>query len=138
MIYLDSNVFIFAALNNEELGDEARTILEKVEKGEVIAASSSLSFDEVTWIIKRNRAYEDAITIGEALLNMPKLRLIGVNGDLLTLALSLMRKYSLDPRDSIHAATAIKERAGVMISEDTDFDRVKEFKRRGIERFRVP
>ena len=138
MIYLDSNVFIFAALNNERLGDEARIILEKVERGEVIAASSSLTFDELVWIIKKNRTYEDAIAIGEALLDMPKLRLTEVNGDLLALALSLMKKYRLDPRDSIHAATSIKEKADLMISEDTDFDRVKEFRRQGIEKFKTP
>ena len=71
-------------------------------------------------------------------MDMPKLRLTEVNGDLLALALSLMKKYRLDPRDSIHAATSIKEKADLMISEDTDFDRVKEFRRQGIEKFKTP
>jgi len=136
MIYLDSNVFIFASLNNEELGNSARFILEEVENGNIEASTSSLTFDEVVWIIKKNRSFEDAIAAGEAFLNMQRLHLVDVNPDLLALSISIMKKYRTDPRDSIHAATAIAQKATVFISEDSDFNRIGELKRNSIIKFK--
>jgi predicted nucleic acid-binding protein len=43
-----------------------------------------------------------------------------------------MRKYNLDPRDSIHAASSFKEGAEVIVSLDKHFDRIKEVKRKDI------
>ncbi len=136
MIYIDSNVFIFAALNNEELGNSAKLILEKVENRSIEASTSSLTFDEVVWIVKKNRSFEDAVSIGEAFLGMEGLHLIDVNQDLLALAISIMKKYKTDPRDSIHAATAITQKADIVISEDSDFDKITEIKRIGIREFK--
>lgn len=129
MIYLDSNVFIYATLNNERIGDAARLLLRRVQSGEVKAASSTLSFDELVWIVKKNRTFEDAIASGEAFLNMPALKLVEVDEELLAGALLVMKKYGLDPRDSIHAASAMQEMADTIISTDRDFDRMKEIKR---------
>ncbi len=137
MIYIDSNVFIFAALNNEELGDSARLILEEVENGNMGALTSVLTFDEVIWIVKKNRNFEDAISIGEAFLNMPGLHLVDVNQDLLAISISIMRKYKTDPRDSIHAATAVTQKANIIISEDTDFNKIKELERKSIIEFKM-
>ncbi|ARD85216.1 PIN-domain RNase, VapC-type toxin [Ferroplasma acidiphilum] len=136
MIYIDSNVFIFAALNNEELGNSAKLILEKVENRSIEASTSSLTFDEVVWIVKKNRSFEDAVSIGEAFLGMEGLHLIDVNQDLLALAISIMKKYKTYPRDSIHAATAITQKAAVVVSEDSDFDKITEIKRIGIREFK--
>ncbi|MGE9809920.1 type II toxin-antitoxin system VapC family toxin [Ferroplasma acidiphilum] len=136
MIYIDSNVFIFAALNNEELGNGAKLILEKVENRSIEASTSSLTFDEVVWIVKKNRSFEDAVSIGEAFLVMEGLHLVDVNQDLLALAISIMKKYKTDPRDSIHAATAITQKADVIISEDMDFDKIMGIKRIGIMEFK--
>ena len=138
MIYIDSNVFIFAALNNEELGNNAKLILEEVENRNMEASTSSLTFDEVVWIVKKNRNFEDAVSIGEAFLNMPGLHLVAVNQDLLALSISIMKRYKTDPRDSIHAATAITQKANIIISEDTDFNKIKELKRKGIMEFKMP
>jgi len=130
MFYIDSNVFIYAALNTEEIGERARALLLKVQKGEEQASSSALTFDELVWAVKKYRTVEDAINAGEVFLNFPNLRLTLVNGELLASALNLIRKYRLDPRDSIHAATAILERAEAIVSTDTHFDKIKEIRRK--------
>jgi len=130
MLYIDSNVFIYAALNTEETGEKARALLLKVQQGEEQASSSALTFDELIWAVKKHRTIEDAINAGELFLNFPNLRLTLVNGELLALALNLIRKYRLDPRDSIHAATAILERAEAIVSTDTHFDKMKEIRRK--------
>ncbi|TLN14042.1 type II toxin-antitoxin system VapC family toxin [bacterium] len=132
MLYLDANVFVYAALNQEEVGDRARSLLKKVQEGKLRAASSALTFDELVWAVRRYRSLEDAATAGEAFLNMPSLDLVEVNGDLLSSALELIRRYQLDPRDAIHAASAMLENAEMIVSTDEHFDRVKEVRRRTI------
>jgi len=132
MLYLDSNVFIYAALNTEEIGNRARNLLLKVQREEEKAFSSALTFDELVWAVKKYRTLEDAIVAGEAFLNLRGLKLIPVNGDLLASALELIRKYGLDPRDSIHAASAISHKVETMASMDEHFDKIKELKRKPI------
>jgi predicted nucleic acid-binding protein len=130
MLYLDSNVFIYAALSVDEIGEKARALLRKVQRGEEQASSSMLTFDELVWAVKKYRTIEDAINAGEAFLNFPNIKLTIVDGELLTLALNLIRKYKLDSRDSIHAATAILEKAEAIISTDPHFDKIKETQRK--------
>ncbi|MEM2995397.1 MAG: type II toxin-antitoxin system VapC family toxin [Candidatus Bathyarchaeia archaeon] len=130
MLYLDSNVFIYAALNMEEIGEKARVLLRKVQQGEEQASSSVLTFDELVWAVKKHRSIEDAINAGEAFLNFPNVKLAVVDEELLALALNLIKKYKLDPRDSIHAATAILEKADVIISTDSHFDKIEEVRRK--------
>ena len=110
------------------------SLLKDVQSGKLEATSSALSFDEVVWAVKRNRTREDSIMAGEAFLNMPRLRLVAVNENLLASSLGVMRKYHLDPRDSIHVASALAEGAETIVSQDEHFDRVKEIRRRGISR----
>ncbi|MBI2183584.1 MAG: type II toxin-antitoxin system VapC family toxin [Thaumarchaeota archaeon] len=132
MLYLDANVFIYAAINQDALGDRARILLRKVQQGKINAASSALTFDEIVWVVKKYRGFEDAILAGKTFLNMPGLTLLDVNGGLLVSALELMEKYRLDPRDAIHAASAMSEDADSMVSADKHFDRLKEIRRREI------
>jgi predicted nucleic acid-binding protein len=132
MLYLDSNIFIYAALNTGEYGSRARSLLQKIQGGEERAATSVLTFDETYWSVKKQRGTERALEAGEALLNFPNLELIPVNGELLAIALNLIKKYRLDPRDAIHAATAITKKADAVVSTDAHFDKVKELRRRSL------
>ncbi|MBI4257335.1 MAG: type II toxin-antitoxin system VapC family toxin [Thaumarchaeota archaeon] len=132
MLYLDANVFIYAAINQDAIGDQARSLLRRVQQGKTHAVSSLLTFDELVWAIKRYRSFEDAINAGKAFLLMPGLRLIDVNEDIIALALELMEKHRLDPRDAIHASSAILEDAEAIVSSDEHFDKLKEIPRRDI------
>ena len=132
MLYLDANVFIYAALNREDLGDRARSLLRDVQRGKLRASSSALTFDELVWAVKKNRSLEDAVVAGGAFLDMPGLKIVEVNGELLALALELIKRYRLDPRDSIHASSTLLEDAEAIVSADEHFDKVKEIRRRTI------
>ncbi|MEM3381638.1 MAG: type II toxin-antitoxin system VapC family toxin [Candidatus Bathyarchaeia archaeon] len=132
MLYLDANVFIYAALNQEGVGDRARLLLKETQEGKLRASTSALTFDELVWAVRKYRNFEDAVSAGQAFLKMPRLKLVDVNGDILSLALELMTRYRLDPRDSIHAASSLLEKAEVIVSTDEHFDRVKEIQRRNI------
>jgi len=130
MIYIDSNVFIYACLSTDEIGERSRNLLKSVEQGEVEAASTTLSFNEIVWAVKKHRTMEQAISAGEAFINMPRLNLVAVDENVIRNAIDLMKRYTFDPRDSIHAASALLSRAEALISSDQHFDRLKELPRR--------
>ena len=130
VLYLDANVFIFAALNAEEYGSKAVILLKKIQQGEVQAITSALTFDETFWEVKRNREIEKALEAAEAMLNFPNLEIISVDKEVVSSALQIIRKYHLAPRDAIHAATALMKKVEIIVSTDSHFDKVKELSRK--------
>jgi predicted nucleic acid-binding protein len=129
MIYLDANVFLSAILNQEDEGEKARDLLQKLQKAEIVAATSALSFDEVFWIVKKHRGFISALKAAKTLLEIPNLTFLEVNDQTLWSAYNLAEKYRLDPRDAIHIACALDHAIFTIISEDEHFDKVKEIKR---------
>lgn len=89
-----------------------------------------MTFDEVIWEVKRNRGIEKAIDVADAMLNFPNLEIIAANREVASSALQIIREYRLAPRDAIHAATALAEKADFIVSTDAHFDKVKELKRK--------
>ena len=128
MIYLDSNVFIYATINTKEIGEKARTLLQKIQQGEQKAETSALTFDEVFWAIKKHN-FDAACEACQALLNFPNLEIISANRELALSALQIIKEYHLAPRDAIHAATAIADKSETTVSTDTHFYKIKELKR---------
>lgn len=127
MLYLDANIFIYATINTQELGEKARSLLGKIQKGQQVAETSALTFDEVFWVIKKHDlqlAYEAC----EALLNFPNLEIIPADKEVVLTALQIIKECNLAPRDAIHAATAITKKADFIVSTDRDFERVKKLK----------
>ena len=129
MLYLDSNIFVYAAINTEQLGEKARLLLQKVQQGQEKAATSALTFDEVFWAIKKHNR-EVAFDVCNALLNFPGLEIVPADRAVVLSALQIMKELNLDPRDAIHAATAIAKKVDAIISIDAHFDKLKEPERR--------
>ena len=134
MLYLDSNVFVYAAINTKDLGENARELLQKIQQGEMQAKTSALTFDEVFWAVKKfdlDAAFEACY----ALLNFPNLDIVPVDRELVVFALQLIKEHHLAPRDAIHAATAIVGKADALVSTDAHFDKIEELKRRLLETY---
>jgi predicted nucleic acid-binding protein len=129
MIYLDANVFLSAILNREDEGEKARDLLQKLQKAEIVAATSALSFEEVFWIVKKHRGFISALKAAKTLLEIPNLTFLEISDQTLWSAYNLAEKYRLDPRDAIHVACALDHAIFTIISEDEHFDKVKEIKR---------
>lgn len=95
----------------------------------MFAASSALSFDEVVWAVRKQRGETESINAGQAFLNISGLKILDVDHVVLTSSIGLMKRYHMNPRDSIHAASAIGVSAEIIVSEDPDFDSLSEIKR---------
>ena len=132
MPYIDANVFIYPILYEEEQEPKvkhAKQILLNIEKGELSAFTSTLTWDEVVWITRKAMGRDEAISQGQKLLGFLNLQWILVDEHILSQAQALMNKYNLHPRDSIHVASAINRKINLIISDDLDIDQVKEIKR---------
>ena len=132
MHYIDSNVFLYPVLYRADVqpkAKKAKEILLKIESGSLSAFTSTLTWDEVVWVVSRVMTRNDGISQGQKLLGFPNLEFINVDEGVLTQAQTLMNKYKLSPRDSIHAASALDRRIKTIISDDEDFDQVKEIRR---------
>ncbi|MBS7626586.1 hypothetical protein KEJ51_06075 [Candidatus Bathyarchaeota archaeon] len=46
-LYLDANIFVYAALNQKEIGDRARLLLREIQEGKPRAFTSAITFDEL-------------------------------------------------------------------------------------------
>jgi predicted nucleic acid-binding protein len=130
MLYIDTTIFVHATLNNEDYGNKAEALLQKIAQGEEQAMTSVLTFDEVFWAVKKNRGIEKALEAGQTLLNFPHLEIVPATREIASLALQIIKECGLRPRDALHAATAIAEKADYIVSTDIHFDRVKQLKRK--------
>lgn len=129
MNYFDSNLIIYAMLDETEIGGWARELLGRVQNEEMPACTSFLTFDEVFYKVNKVKGSGVAIKNLEAFLTMPNMRFIDVNDGVIWKALELIREYQLLPRDAIHAATAFIAGAETVFSEDADFDSIPGLKR---------
>ncbi len=132
MNYLDSNLIIYAILDDTETGEWSRNILERVQNAEIPGCTSFLTFDEVYYKVNKVKGIDVAVKNISAFLSMPNLRFINVTDIVIWKALELIKEYHVLPRDAIHASTALIAGAEIIISQDVDFDKIKGLKRKWI------
>ena len=133
--YIDSNVFLYPVLYGDlEESERAREILSQIVRKDIQAYTSTLTWDEVSYVIERTLGKTDAIEIGKKFLNFPFLRFIAVDDEVIRRSQALREKYNLKPRDSIHLSCAIERNIFKIITDDADFDEIKEIQRIPIRR----
>lgn len=132
MKYVDSNVFILPILYEEETekkAKSARDILIKIAKGDLSAATSLLTWDEIVWVIRKLMSSEVAIKEGKKFLQFPNLEMLEIKRSVIIQAQEIVNKYYIKPRDAIHVASAIDNGIKEIISDDSGFDKIKEITR---------
>ena len=127
-MYIDSNIFIFAATDEGELGEYCRKIIELINEQKITCAASYLVVDEVIWVLKKIVGKDDAIKIIKAMLSMP-IKWIEIDRSVIIKMVNIYKDTTLDPRDTIHVSSMKEAGLSIILSEDRDFDKVE-----GIER----
>jgi len=134
--YVDANIFIFAYSDDKEKGILCRKLLEMAINNKICLYTSVLTFDEIFYKIKQLKDKETALLSVKSMLGLKNLIFIAVNFDTINWSYSLLKEYNLNPRDAIHLACALSYNLKGLISNDKDFDNIKEIKRLDIKDFR--
>jgi uncharacterized protein len=132
MKYVDSNVFIYPVVADERTeakSASAKKVLLQIATGRLEAATCYLTWDEAVRVLKKFLGRDLAVAEGKRFLEFPGLKFLRVDGPVVSRAQDLVAKYEIKPRDAIHAACALENGIREMISDDPDFDDVKELKR---------
>ena len=89
-----------------------------------------LVLDEVIYISRRKYGipYYVSLKFIESIV-LPYVSIINLGEDEYKLAARILVEYSLKPSDSIHLGAMLSNGINLIISEDKEFDRVKEVKR---------
>jgi len=95
-----------------------------VVRGERALSTSTLTWDEVVYVVRRLLGPEDSQDKAEDLLSLPNVAWVPVDLSLIRRASALYRALPILPRDAIHAASAIVAGEQEVVSEDRVFDRV--------------
>ncbi len=133
MTYLDTNVFIYDVGNDDQKSKICIEIRKKVLKKEIKGETSLLTWDEFIHGVRKQYGGSVAIEEGKKFLKFPNLLFLEVDKNIISKAQELMEQYNLRPRDAIHAASALINGINEIISDDSDFDKVKELKRIKLE-----
>lgn len=128
VMYVDSNIFILSVINHASLGDKAREVLKKINDNQIRAFSSCLTLDEVFYVLKKNLDKEDFNEFLETIFSV-NIKWLEANINIIKESAELIKRYNLEPRDAIHVATMKLNNINSIISQDDDFDKVKEIKR---------
>ncbi|MBS7626954.1 type II toxin-antitoxin system VapC family toxin, partial [Candidatus Bathyarchaeota archaeon] len=110
-------------------GQSASKIHENIVEGKVEAITSVLSLDELMWVLVKNRREELLRKAIEGIYATPNLKVNGVKSGIPILALDLLEKYDLKPRDAFHAAIMKSLGLKEIVSDDPDFDKVEWIRR---------
>ena len=134
--YIDSNIFLNSILYSDAKAKKCKEILYKIIQKEFVAVTSLLTWDEVVYIVEKNLGKNISIQEGEKFLRFPNLSFIDVNKQIIYRAQELASSYDIKPRDAIHAAAAIINNCNEIITDDSDFNSIKELKIIEPEKFR--
>ena len=99
MIYLDSNIFLYAvALDPEgsKLAASSRTMISAMTRGELDAATSALTWDEVFWVLKRKLGRAIAAEECAKFLGLANLQIFKVGEITIRKAQEIAEIYGLD------------------------------------------
>lgn len=135
-VYVDANVFISPVIyEKSRRAKSAADVLKLIEKGRITAYTSTLTWDEVVWVVRKTLGRADSVEAGKKLLSFPNLRFIPASEEIARSAQGLVADWDLAPRDAIHLASALSRGADVVVSDDPDFDVLKRMKRESPDSF---
>ena len=128
--YIDANVFLYPVLyQGLPQVDSARRVLTSIENKEIQAYTSTLTWDEVSYVTGKLLGRTDSVEIGRKFLNFPNLRFVAMDEKVMRRGQKVREQYDLKPRDSIHLSSAIERNVRKIISDDSDFDGIREIER---------
>ena len=128
-VFLDTNVFLYAAGTALPLRDACAKVLRRVAEGSLDATINSEVIQEILYVLIRRGRRMEALKLADDLASLfPEL--LAVTRDDVLSACGLLQHYPrLSVRDDIHVGTMLRNGLEIVVSVDSDFDQVSEIRR---------
>ena len=128
-IFVDSNVFLYAAGEDHPLKEPCGAVVRRVASGEIAATTSTEVVQEVLHVLARRGRREDGIRLCRGILGLFD-EVLPVTGEDMSLTCDIAGRYSgITIRDAVHAATLMGRGLGRILSADRHFDAIEEIVR---------
>lgn len=129
MVFLDANVFLYAAGREHRLREPCRRILRKVEDASLPSNTSAEVVQELLFVLWRRGLAERGAELARSVLTLfPEA--LPMTASTVGEACDLLERYpSLTPRDAVHVATMRRHGLETIVSADAHFDVVEEIRR---------
>ena len=120
-VFLDTNVFLFAAGADHPLREAGQQVLRRVAQGDLAATTSTEVVQEILYVLyRRDLAAAGQKLARNALILFPDLLPI-TRADMLT-ACDLLERYpGIPTRDAVHAASVLNNGLSAIITADSHF-----------------
>jgi hypothetical protein len=129
MVFLDTNVFLYAAGRDHPLRDPARRVLERFEEGALAANTNVEVVQEILYVLGRRGLLREGLRLARLILALFPEPLSLTPADLADACDLLDRHPDLSPRDAVHIATMRNHGLDTVISADVHFDAVPGIRR---------
>ena len=123
--YIDANLFIYAAIDKEIIGEKAKKIISEIKEGKYKAYTATLTIDEFLWRVQKEIGRKLTAEAVNLFFILQNLELVNIDIDLIIKAVDIYKTENLDPRDAIHLAAMKQKNIVAIISSDPDFDKIK-------------
>lgn len=128
-IFLDSNVFLYAAGREHPLRDPCRRVLGHLAAGDVLATTSAEVLQEILHVVSRTGARADAARLVRHVIDLVA-DVLPVRREEVALACDLVEQGALlDPRDAMHVATMRLSGLTEIVTADRHFDLIEGIRR---------
>jgi hypothetical protein len=128
-VFLDTNVFIYAAGAEHPMKAPSQEILRRVADHELAAITNAEVVQEILYVLSRRGLHDAASHVARNALSLFPDLLPVTSMDMLV-ACSLVEKYPGVPtRDAVHAATMLNHGISTVITADGHFDGLVEIRR---------
>lgn len=128
-VFLDANVFFYAAGAEHPLRTPAQEVIQKVAAGELAATTSAEVLQEILFVMQRRGQAELGFQLTRnTVLLFPDL--LSVTRNDMLIACDLLERYpQIRTRDAVHAATMLNNGLDSIVSADGHFDDIEGIRR---------
>ena len=123
-VYLDTSVIIYSVERNEPYLTLLGPVWQQAEAGQFIVVCSELAIAE-TLVRPIREGNEDLETAFRSVFAAPEVQLAPATRELWEDAARLRAETGLKIPDALHAATALRAGCALLVTNDTDFRRVR-------------
>ena len=125
-VFLDSNIFLRAILKDDEKkAEHCLKLFEKVDEGEITAATSMLVLNEILWVLEGYKVGRKEIAERLGAIAASNIKLLAADDDNIALeSLTYYKDLGVDFIDALNACVARKNKIQTIVTYDAHFEKL--------------